>query len=254
MQQKRLIRSVNNRTFMGVAAGVADYFDTDPTIVRLIFAVVALVTMFMPVFLIYLVLGVVLPQGYTRDFGTNQPFQPPQQWPQQNQQWGQQQSYQPQQGYQPATPPTPPSTYQGSNELGNMGTPVSNAPQPSPHDYAAQPQPNYGGNANLGNMGQGQANPNPQVGYNPNTGGSYNPNDNNAMRQTAATVGPMVRTNPWVGVLLGLAAVIALSTLWGGLQLVGWGMYGLGHTLGRLIPFLIIGFVILVIANRGRRR
>jgi phage shock protein C len=39
---KRLYRSRANRVFGGVAAGVADYFDVDPTLVRLIWVVLAL--------------------------------------------------------------------------------------------------------------------------------------------------------------------------------------------------------------------
>ena len=37
MQPKRLYRSRNNRMFAGVCAGVGQYFDMDPTLVRLLF-------------------------------------------------------------------------------------------------------------------------------------------------------------------------------------------------------------------------
>lgn len=36
---KRLYRSVQNRKISGVCAGLADYFDIDPTIVRLLLVV-----------------------------------------------------------------------------------------------------------------------------------------------------------------------------------------------------------------------
>lgn len=36
MNYKHLYRSVTNRRIAGVAAGIAEYFDIDPTIVRLI--------------------------------------------------------------------------------------------------------------------------------------------------------------------------------------------------------------------------
>jgi phage shock protein C len=39
---KRLYRSRNNRVIAGVAAGIADYFDIDPIIVRLLFVVLAI--------------------------------------------------------------------------------------------------------------------------------------------------------------------------------------------------------------------
>jgi phage shock protein PspC (stress-responsive transcriptional regulator) len=34
---KRLYRSVDDRMIAGVCAGIADYFDVDPTLIRLIF-------------------------------------------------------------------------------------------------------------------------------------------------------------------------------------------------------------------------
>ena len=36
-EYKRLYRSVDDRMIAGVCAGIADYFDIDPTLVRLIF-------------------------------------------------------------------------------------------------------------------------------------------------------------------------------------------------------------------------
>lgn len=42
MTKKRLTRSRINRTFLGVCGGVAEYFDLDPTIVRLAWALVSL--------------------------------------------------------------------------------------------------------------------------------------------------------------------------------------------------------------------
>ena len=39
MENKRLSRSTNNRMLGGVCAGVAEYFNLDPTIVRIIYVV-----------------------------------------------------------------------------------------------------------------------------------------------------------------------------------------------------------------------
>ena len=39
MENKRLLRSTNNRMLGGVCAGVAEYFNLDPTIVRIIYVV-----------------------------------------------------------------------------------------------------------------------------------------------------------------------------------------------------------------------
>jgi phage shock protein C len=38
MAEKKLVRSTSNKMVAGVCAGIADYFDIDPTIVRIAFA------------------------------------------------------------------------------------------------------------------------------------------------------------------------------------------------------------------------
>ena len=40
--QKRLYRSKSNRMLVGVCSGVAEYFNIDPTVVRVIWAVTSL--------------------------------------------------------------------------------------------------------------------------------------------------------------------------------------------------------------------
>ena len=40
--KKKLYRNMENRLISGVCSGVADFFDIDPTIVRLIWALIAL--------------------------------------------------------------------------------------------------------------------------------------------------------------------------------------------------------------------
>jgi phage shock protein C len=42
MNDKRLIRSSDNRIVAGVAAGIAEYLGTDPTLVRVIFVLMGL--------------------------------------------------------------------------------------------------------------------------------------------------------------------------------------------------------------------
>jgi phage shock protein C len=42
MNEKRLVRSQNDRMIAGVAAGLAEYMNIDPTIVRLLFVLLAL--------------------------------------------------------------------------------------------------------------------------------------------------------------------------------------------------------------------
>ena len=60
---KRLVRSINDRKIAGVCAGVADYFDMDPTIVRVLWLLATLVPG--PNILVYLILWIALPEGQT---------------------------------------------------------------------------------------------------------------------------------------------------------------------------------------------
>lgn len=60
MNDKRLIRSRNNRMLFGVCAGLADYLNVDPVIIRLL---AVLLTLWNGVgLLVYLVLAIVMPQ------------------------------------------------------------------------------------------------------------------------------------------------------------------------------------------------
>ena len=44
MKNKKLYRSTNNKMISGVCAGIADFFGIDPTIVRVIYALISLFT------------------------------------------------------------------------------------------------------------------------------------------------------------------------------------------------------------------
>lgn len=57
---RRLVRSRSNRMIAGVCAGVANYFNTDPTVVRIVFLLL-LLPGGVPGPLIYLVLWAVMP-------------------------------------------------------------------------------------------------------------------------------------------------------------------------------------------------
>ena len=52
--KKRLYRSKTDKKLCGVCAGVADYFGIDPTIVRVIWALLA--------FLLYVIMALVVPE------------------------------------------------------------------------------------------------------------------------------------------------------------------------------------------------
>lgn len=57
---KRLYRSTQDRMFAGVAGGIAEYLEVDPTLVRLFF--VALTLMGGPGIIIYIVLMLIVPE------------------------------------------------------------------------------------------------------------------------------------------------------------------------------------------------
>ncbi len=58
---KKLYRSVQQKMLGGVCAGLADYFDLDVSLVRLIFVGVALLTAILPMVLFYLIAWLVIP-------------------------------------------------------------------------------------------------------------------------------------------------------------------------------------------------
>ena len=46
----------------GVCAGIANYLNIDPTLVRVIYAVLSVFTAFVPCLILYIVLAIVIPQ------------------------------------------------------------------------------------------------------------------------------------------------------------------------------------------------
>lgn len=61
---QRLYRSRTERMVSGVCGGLAEYFDIDPTIVRVVYAVATVLTGFLPGILLYLVMALVMPVGH----------------------------------------------------------------------------------------------------------------------------------------------------------------------------------------------
>lgn len=69
--KKRLYRSRDDKQLAGVAAGVAEYFKMDPTIVRILFALLAF-SMFQAACIAYIAAAIILPirpegEGYDAD-------------------------------------------------------------------------------------------------------------------------------------------------------------------------------------------
>lgn len=62
-ERKRLYKSRNNKMICGVCAGIADYFNIDPSIVRVLWAVLALAAG--TGVLAYIACAVILPEGDT---------------------------------------------------------------------------------------------------------------------------------------------------------------------------------------------
>ena len=58
---KPLTRSTSNRMIAGVCAGLGEYFNIDPTIVRLLF-VLAFFTGFGGIAIVYLIMAIVVPE------------------------------------------------------------------------------------------------------------------------------------------------------------------------------------------------
>lgn len=69
----RLYRSRDDRVIGGVAAGLADYLNVDPSLVRIVWVILALVSGGAMV-LVYLVMLVVVPEEATDEFDWNRPF------------------------------------------------------------------------------------------------------------------------------------------------------------------------------------
>ena len=61
MSEKRLTRSKSDRLLLGVAGGLASYFDVDPVLVRLFFVLFGLVTHGQAL-VVYLVLAILMPE------------------------------------------------------------------------------------------------------------------------------------------------------------------------------------------------
>ena len=74
MNPRRLYRSVNDRWIAGVAAGVAEYFDVDPILVRVIWLISIPLTGFISL-LAYVIMIVAVPLG-PEEWSQPSPWQP----------------------------------------------------------------------------------------------------------------------------------------------------------------------------------
>lgn len=59
---KRLYRSRSNRVLQGVLGGIGEYFEIDPTLIRLIFIVITLATALVPCIIGYFLAYLIMPE------------------------------------------------------------------------------------------------------------------------------------------------------------------------------------------------
>jgi len=59
--KKRLYRSKKDRKIAGICGGLAEYLETDPTLIRLIFVLLFFVSGFAPMVITYLIGWIIIP-------------------------------------------------------------------------------------------------------------------------------------------------------------------------------------------------
>lgn len=60
---RRLTRSTNEKVIAGVCGGIAEYFEMDPTLVRVGYVVLSVFSAGFPGIIVYLILAAIMPQG-----------------------------------------------------------------------------------------------------------------------------------------------------------------------------------------------
>ena len=60
---RKLTRSYHDRMIAGVCGGLADYFDVDPTLVRVGYVLLSVLSAGFPGLLVYIVLWMIVPEG-----------------------------------------------------------------------------------------------------------------------------------------------------------------------------------------------
>ncbi|MBO0440589.1 PspC domain-containing protein [Candidatus Enterococcus ikei] len=75
--KKQLTKSPNNVVLTGSLAGIAEWIGVDPTIVRVIYVILAIFSAGFPGFLLYIALAVLLPSGKNKNYnnyGNQNPY------------------------------------------------------------------------------------------------------------------------------------------------------------------------------------
>ena len=66
MANKKLVRS-SNKMLAGVLAGIADYFDIDATIVRLVYVALSVFSAGFPGLILYIIMVLLIPENHPND-------------------------------------------------------------------------------------------------------------------------------------------------------------------------------------------
>ncbi|MGN0227181.1 MAG: PspC domain-containing protein [Paludibacteraceae bacterium] len=70
MAQKKLTRSTN-KMLAGVCGGIAEFFEVDPTLIRVAYAALSIFTTGFPGLLLYLILMLIMPAAGSNDGQSN---------------------------------------------------------------------------------------------------------------------------------------------------------------------------------------
>ncbi len=62
MEKKRLVRSVTDKKLAGVCGGIAKYFDIDPVIVRVVYAILTIFSAAFPGIILYIACTFIMPE------------------------------------------------------------------------------------------------------------------------------------------------------------------------------------------------
>jgi phage shock protein C len=60
---KRLQRSRKERMIAGICGGIAEYFGMDPTIVRILYVLVSVLSVAFPGILVYIIMWIIVPES-----------------------------------------------------------------------------------------------------------------------------------------------------------------------------------------------
>lgn len=71
---KKLYKSRTNKTLAGVCGGLADYFDIDVTIVRLIWVAFFFLSAGFPILLAYIIAAFIIPEEPVDHYNDNNPY------------------------------------------------------------------------------------------------------------------------------------------------------------------------------------